>query len=182
MKLLSCLAAFALLLCGPASSQLAAQAASIEASMGIGTGLGGPEARHRTGMAMDALVGVRVRDLSHGALVAGLAIGAQGAASRTDDCILTPGGGCLPSFPFLVWVGPLAGWQSPRGRLRVLAGAASFQADEGGSTAGITARADAAVRALPHLAPVVSVRGAILPSYQGDMIGLLSVGVGLRIH
>lgn len=155
---------------------------SLDVTAGLGTGIGGPQARYRTGAAVDALLALRVRSLPHGAILVGLAAGGQGAPTREDVCILTPRGDCLPEFPLFGSVGPLVGWESPAGMLRLMGGAGWFASEDERQALGLTGRVDAAAPALLIFAPVLSLRGALLPRYQGDMIVLLSVGVGLRIR
>lgn len=150
--------------------------------MGLGTAVGGPEARYRGGAAVDALLGVRVSTLPHGALIVGLAAGGQGAPLRDDVCLLTPSGQCLPDFPLFGSVGPFAGWESPGGTLRLLAGAALFRSDEERSTGGLTGRIDLALPARVRITPILSLRTSVLPSYRGDPMGLVGIGVGLRIR
>lgn len=151
---------------------------SIEASAGVGSGIGGPAARYRTGAAVDALLAVRVGTLPHGSLLIGLAGGVQGAPTREDICILTPGRACVPEFPIFFSVAPLVGWENPGGTLRLLTGPASFQPDAGDATVGLAARLDASTPPRWRLAPVISVRANVLPRYEGDVIGLGAIGIG----
>lgn len=166
-------------------SSAAAQARppiSFQASAGLVSAVGGPQARFRTGASLDALVALRVRTLQKGFLVVGLAAGAQGIIARDDVCVIAPGGECTPEFPMFSSIGPVAGWENDRGTLRLLAGVASFQPDEGGATLGMNARLDLSTRPWMRLAPVLSLRTSVLPSYEGAMVGMGGIGLGLRIQ
>jgi hypothetical protein len=174
-----------LLLCAAPFLCVAAQAQSpisLEATAGIGSGVGGRASRYRTGPSVDALLAIRLRTLSRSGIVIAVAAGAQGAPARDEICILTPNNKCLPNFPIIASLGPLAGWESSQGSLRLLGGASLFKANDGNRSFGISGRIDAAVPRPVHVAPVISLRLGILPRFQGDLIGLLSIGAGLRIQ
>lgn len=155
---------------------------SVEASVGLGSAVGGPQARYRTGASADALVALRLQTLPHGSLVVGVAGGFQGGLARTDVCEVAPGGGCVPEFPLFSSIGPVAGWENPGGTVRLLAGVAAFQSDQGDATLGVNARLDLSTGGWRRLAPVVSLRTSLLPSYEGEMVALGGVGIGLRIR
>lgn len=155
---------------------------SVEASVGLGSAVGGPQARYRTGASVDALVAVRLGTVPGGSFVLGVAAGVQGAPARTDVCVVAPGRECVPEFPIFSSIGPVAGWENSGGTLRLLAGVASFQSDDGDGVLGVNARVDLSTRPWKRLAPVVSLRTSLLPSYQGEMVGLGGVGIGLCIR
>ncbi|MFL5386937.1 MAG: hypothetical protein ACJ8GN_30960 [Longimicrobiaceae bacterium] len=79
-------------------------------------------------------------------------------------------------------IGPVAGWEKPGGTLRLLGGVAWFQSDEGDLALGVNARLDVSPRPWGHLAPVFSVRTSVLPSFEGAVVGLGSIGIGARIQ
>lgn len=155
---------------------------SVEASVGLGSAVGGPQARYRTGASVDALLGVRLGSSPQGSFVVGVAVGVQGSLARTAVCDVAPGGECVPEFPLFSSIGPVAGWENPGGTLRLLAGVAAFQPDVGDATLGINGRIDLSTRPWRRLAPVVSLRASLLPSYQGEMVALGGVGLGLRVR
>jgi hypothetical protein len=157
---------------------------SLDASAGFGTGAGG-EFRDPAGFALDALAGVRVRPAPAGAIVAGLAAGMHGMPSSGDDCLLMPSGGCVPAFPLFYSAGALLGWETASASgpsLRLLGGPAYYRADEGGAALGLQGRLDMTTPALLHVALVVSVRGAVLPNFRGDALGLAAAGIGVRLQ
>ena len=43
-------------------------------------------------------------------------------------------------------------------------------------------RLDVATRGLLHVAFVVSARGAVLPNFRGDALGLAAAGIGVRLQ
>jgi hypothetical protein len=89
--------------------------ASLEVSAGIGFGRGGTF-RDRTGIALDATLGWRIRQIPGGAMVLALTAGVQGNSGATDICVIAPAGGCVPAYPLFYSVGTAAGWEWVRGR------------------------------------------------------------------
>jgi hypothetical protein len=157
---------------------------SLDATVGFGTGAGG-EFRDPRGFALDALAAMRVRPAPAGAIVAGFAAELQGMPSSGDDCLLTPSGGCVPDFPLFYAAAALLGWEAAGGSgpsLRLLGGPAYYRADEGGAALGLQGRLDVATPAMLHVALVVSVRGAVLPNFRGDALGLAAAGLGVRLQ
>lgn len=169
-----------------AASEVRAQSlspVSLEATLGMGKGwTGGEYLGNRSGVAADVLLGVRLRHLGGGALVAGLGASAQGAGASESACRPAAGGGCVPSFPDFLTVAPLAGWESVGGVFRVLLGPAFVQASGEGGALGVQGRLDLAVPIIRHLGAVASIRPTLIPDYRGDAIGLLAFGLGLRIR
>ncbi|HEU4561008.1 MAG TPA: hypothetical protein VFS20_24365 [Longimicrobium sp.] len=144
--------------------------------------MGGPQARYRTGPSVDALLALRLQTLPHGSLVVGVAAGFQGGLTRTDVCVSAPGGGCVAEFPLFSSIGAVAGWENPGGTVRLLAGVSSFHPDQGDATLGVNARLDLSAGGWRRLTPVVSLRTSLLPSYEGEMVALGGVGIGLRVR
>ena len=159
-------------------------APSLDVSAGFSTGIAG-DFEARGGVAFEVLPALRVRPAPSGAILAALATGMQGPLASTDDCVPRPAGGCVPDFPLLYSAAALLGWEraGPRGpSLRILAGAGYYRADEGGAALGLQGRLDVATPPLLHVALVASVRGAVLPNFRGDALGLAAVGLGLRLR
>ena len=160
-------------------SALAAQrweSFALQGAVGPGTGLGGPQARHRSGAALDLLFTLRTRE----GLLVGAAAGMQGAFTYGDVCVTDPEGECLPDFPFLTSVGVVAGSELGSG-LRALGGAELFIHDENDRAMGLTGRLTARL-ADSRIAPVATFRAAFLPFYRDEVLLLLSLGVGLRVR
>jgi hypothetical protein len=88
----------------------------------------------------------------------------------------------VPSFPDFYLIAALMGWENGAGLVRALVGPAYVQADFDGRTVGVQGRLDAATPALWRVAMVVSIRPTLIPYYRGDMVGLLAVGIGLRLR
>jgi len=157
---------------------------SLQATLGVGTGRGGPQAGSRSGPLADALAAVSLHSASAGGFIAGVSGTVQGAVVRTDDlCVITPdGGGCRADFPLFSSAAVLAGWESADAGVRILAGPAVFAPDDDGTVAGLTSRLDLAVAAARRVTPVFSLRASLLPSFRGDAITLLGAGIGLRVR
>lgn len=176
--------ALALLLLACAAAGAPAQARlplSLDATVGVGAGVGGPRATSRGGAALDALLGLRLRTLPGGAVSGGLAVGVQGPVVGPDGCLLGDDGGCVPAFPWFGSVGVLGGWESAGGAVRALAGPALFRSGDA-DAAGVMGRVDLALPGSSRLAPVLSLRTSVLPSYRGSVVGLMGLGVGLRVR
>jgi hypothetical protein len=155
---------------------------TLDATLGKGTGRTDGIYRddNRTGVTLDAMLAVRIRALTRGALVAGVNGSVQGAGPYDTVCLPAPGGGCIPAFPEFEMVGALLGWQDRNAFVRATAGAAYVQA-EGWSVAW-QGRVDLALPVTSHVAPVASLRGTLIPNDpRGDSFHLFAFGLGLRI-
>jgi len=158
------------------------RALSLDASIGQGRSYtAGEFDGDGKGLAVDALLALRLRPAGSGALVAGLGASSQGEAARNDICRVAPSGGCLSSHPHFSTIGALLGWESARGRLRVMGGP-SFVSADSRSTFGVQGRVDGAVPVSRHLALIASLRGTLVPDHGDDAFRLLAYGVGVRIH
>jgi hypothetical protein len=157
---------------------------SVEASAGMFTG-GGGTFSERGGPALDLVLSVPVRREWAGSVVAGLTAGLNGPLGMDLDCPVGAWGECIPAFPTFASVAAVAGVQRQMAGgtvARVLAGPAFYHAVDGDAAAGLQARVDAARPILPHTSLVASVRGDMLPRYQGERLNFAAFGLGLRIH
>ena len=180
-----------LVLCLGAAAALAPAAAaqqpfpvSVDASLGVRMGSGG-EYDDRGGAAADLVVGVNLGRSGAGTLVGAVTAGAQASMGGDLDCMLGRDGECIPTFPVLLSTGVLVGVSrssSSGATSRVLAGPAYFRGEDEGGTLGLQGRLDVSTPPILHTALVVSLRGAVLPRFQGETIGTTSLGLGLRIQ
>lgn len=159
---------------------------SLEASVGLSRGVGGAFYQ-RGGGAADVLFAAPLAESAAGTVVGGLSAALQGPFAVDNICALGPDGECLDSFPLFFSAAALAGVQrgSATGpSARLMAGPAFYVAGDGGRSAlGLQGRLDVATAPLlPHTSVVASLRGAVLPSYEGDAVGTVSFGLGLRIQ
>lgn len=143
----------------------------------------GPYREFPNDVALDALLGLRVRAFSRGAVFAAMNVGTYSGWRGTDlDCIPVPGYGCAPKFPTFEMAGALVGWQDARAIIRASTGAAYVQADWEGWSVAWQSRVDLAIP-VPHVAPVMSVRATVVPNYpNGDTFRLFALGLGVRVH
>ncbi len=156
---------------------------SLEASMGAGKGWGGDGYRgNGSGLALDALLGLRVRSLAHGGLVAGVSGGIQAAGAHTTICPPNQSGTCTPGFPDVYTVAAFAGWESGRGIFRVMLGPAFAHASDAGNALGFQGRVDAAAPFADRVAVVASIRPTVIPDFHGSTLKLLAFGIGLRVR
>jgi hypothetical protein len=84
-----------------------------------------------------------------------------------------------------VTLGAVAGVQRTIGAglsARALAGPTYFQAADGDDTFGLQGRLDVAKPLFFHTALVASVRGSLLPRYEGETLSYATFGLGLRIQ
>ena len=65
---------------------------------------------------------------------------------------------------------------------RALAGPAHFQGEERKNAFGLQGRLDVARPLFFHTAVVASVRGSVLPRYEGETLSYTAFGLGLRIQ
>lgn len=178
--------AVAVLLGGMSAERADAQSVS---ALGVDVTIGGGRAASGTydargGPALDAILSGRLRPASRGAIVAALSGGVQGPFGGADDCLINPAGGCMPDAPFFSSIGALLGWESGQPRaasLRVLLGPGYYSSGEGQS-GGLQGRLDLGTPALGPLALVLSARGAVLPAFKGETLGLWSLGIGFRVR
>jgi hypothetical protein len=157
---------------------------SIEGSLGAYRGAGGNFVE-RGGVAMDAVVSVPVSRTPAGSLVVGLAAGVTGPLAKDLDCVNGPNGECIQDYPTFASVAALAGLQRSFGggfSARALAGPAVYYAAGGDRALGLQGRADVATPVFGHVAVVASVRGNVMPDYQGAPLRFAAFGLGLRIH
>lgn len=156
---------------------------SIEANFGVGSGVTNREHRgNNTGLYSDLLLGARVD-----AIPIALTLGYQTGGWLAEElCVITLDG-CVdvqpPSFPYFFIVSALAGWETDNAKRRVLLGPAAIaEGEEYHWTLGVAARADLFGGILGPLSAVASLRGALIPSSQGEAFALAAIGVGLRLR
>jgi hypothetical protein len=157
---------------------------SIEASLGLSAGAGG-SFTHRAGGALDGVLAMPLRHTSTGTLVLALTGSANGPVAVDDICVVAPNDGCLDDYPTFVSLGVAAGVQRRLGSslsTRVLAGPAYYQAVDGPDTFGLLGRVDVAKPLLLRTALVASLRGSVLPRYEGQTLRFAAFGLGLRIQ
>ena len=158
---------------------------SLEGSFGRGWGFSGKDRLYRgdrDAAAFALLLGGRLhRAREAGPFVALEAYGHANNVAVTSDCILAPGGGCVPWFPGFWGLSMLGGWETRSTALRVLAGPsiADYEADP---SLGLSARIDVALTNSSRLAPSASVRLLHVPDYADDRITYIALGIGIRIR
>jgi hypothetical protein len=182
------LLSFLALVCGTVLAAEAAgqypQGISAQASLGFSSG-GGGIFHNREGIALDAVLGFPLHHTRAGTLLGGLSAGAHGPITSELICLLGPNDECVPDFPLFLSLGALLGVQrgsATGASARVLGGPAYFRAHEGGAAMGLQGRLDLAAPPFLRIAPVASLRGALLPSFQGDVLSSVALGVGFRIQ
>lgn len=157
---------------------------SVEASFGWGTGTGGTYT-NRGAPQLDLTLGLRVADTPAGRIVGGLTVGVPLPVARTLECLLLANGECAPHFPQFFSGGALLGmqWGSARSAsLRALAGPVYYRALEGSGAVGFQGRLDLATPPLMHTALIAPVQSSVLPSFQGNTLGITSAALGLRFQ
>lgn len=157
---------------------------SVEATFGWGAGTGGTYT-NRGAPQLDLMLGLRFADTPAGTIIGGLAVGVPLPVARSLECLLLPDGECAPGFPQFFSGGVLLGmqWGSDRSAsLRALAGPAYYRAPEGSGAVGFQGRLDLATPPLMHTALIASVQRSVLPSFQGNTLGITSLGFGLRVQ
>jgi hypothetical protein len=165
---------------GQASSRV-----SFDATIGPGVvRTSGPYRDLSNDITLDAMLGVRVREFSHGAVFAGMNVGVHSGWGGTDlDCIPAPGYACAPRLPTFEMVGAVVGWQDTRAIIRAATGATYVQADWDGWSVAWQSRVDLRLPMTRHVSPVMSLRATVVPNYpNGDSFRLFAFGFGLRIH
>ena len=159
-------------------------AVSFDVTAGAG-GVAGGSFQERFVLAADATVAVRLRQYQRGDLLIAGSGGVQGPTSNTAVCDAPPELDCVSEHPVFWSTGLLAGWEFPRRGsfvTRVLAGPAWFETDRGDGTGGMQARLDIAVPTPTHYGLALSVRGALLPSFEGSTLAFGALGIGFRIR
>jgi hypothetical protein len=158
---------------------------SADVSAGLFVGGGGSFAE-RGGPALDGIVALPLGRTRSGTLVAGVTAGISGPLMMGDlICRAGPNNSCISNYPTFVTVGAVAGVQRAIGAglsARALAGPAYFQATDGDDTFGVQGRLDVAKPLIFHTALVASLRGSLLPNYQGETLRYATFGLGLRIQ
>lgn len=136
------------------------------------------------GRALDALLGVRTLSLAGGVVVLAVAGSVHERGDYTSECRPAPDG-CARVIPDFRAASALAGIQSGGGGLRVLAGPATVRGETprepGFRVLGWAGRIEAAVNLHRHVAVVGSLRGLLVPDYDGHRFRLSAFGVGLRL-
>jgi hypothetical protein len=162
---------------------------STEASFGFRVGYGGTY-HTRTGAAIDAVLGYRLRDTPAGTLIGAFNLGVQSPVTVSGPgSLVLPGEKETPVFPVFLSGGALLGIQRGSARTasaRILTGPTYYlplgsQHDAGGAL-GLQGRVDVSTPPVLHTAVVASLRHSVLPSFQGESLGITSFGLGLRIQ
>lgn len=174
----------------PAASASAQRLSSTFDVNGQGWGTTGkPRYAHDGGFAAEAVLARRVRQFSRGALLVGGAAAVHNVIGDSDVCRLAAPPApdvpsvCLPDAPPFSSLTALAGVEGTFGfAARLLGGPTVFHAGARGTALGVQGRADLATPALFHLALVLSVRGAVIPSFEGGRVRFAAVGLGLAIR
>lgn len=157
---------------------------SIEASLGAGAGGGGTYV-NRAGGALDAVLAVPLNHAGAGTVMLAVTGTSNGPLAGTDVCVVAPNDACVEDYPTFMSLGVAAGVQRRMGAglsTRLLAGPAYYQAVDGGDTFGLQGRVDVAKPLVFRTALVASLRGAVLPRYEGETLHFASFGLGLRIQ
>jgi hypothetical protein len=157
---------------------------SLEASAGLFLG-GGGTFHQRGGPTIDAVVAVPLARAGTSTVVAGVTGGISGPLTHELVCLSGPNGECIPDYPTFASIGAMAGVQRAIGSAtsaRAMAGAGFYQDIDGPGTVGLQGRVDLAQRLILRTALVASVRGAVLPSYEGQSLSFAAFGVGIRIQ
>ncbi|WP_420126129.1 hypothetical protein [Longimicrobium sp.] len=157
---------------------------ALEASFGVFAGAGGTFDARR-GPALDMSVALPLGRMESGTLVGGVTAGISGPLSMTDICRVGPNDTCMPDYPVFFTLGAVAGVQQAIGAgfsARALAGPAYFQGAETKDAFGLQGRLDVARPLFFHTAVIASVRGSLLPRYEGETLSYTAFGLGLRIQ
>ena len=163
---------------------------STEATFGFRVGHGGTYSETRSGAAIDVVLGYRLRDTPAGTLITGFNLGVQSVVTESGPGTLVLPGEKEPSaFPTFFSGGVLAGIQRGSARTasaRVLAGPTYYlplgSSHDAGGALGLQGRVDVSTPPWKHTAVVASLRHSVLPSFQGEAVGITSFGLGLRIQ
>jgi hypothetical protein len=128
------------------------------------------------------IIGRRLHAADRAGPIIALGYGGHAASLTTEsDCLLAPGGGCVPWFPNFGGPSLLSGWESRSTNLRFLAGPGFMQSDDGDAF-GLVGRVDATLGSFSHLSAMATIDGLFVPSYQGDRFASVGIGIGLRVR
>ena len=169
----------------PAASAQSEDGLSFDAVFSIRTGEGGYYV-NRDGFALELTGAFPLRETSAGTLLGGLTMGTDGSFWGGWRCVPDPDGYCSSTFPGMIFVGALWGIERgsrSSGSARALAGPFYYSMDLLGlKGVGVQSRLDLATRARGRVALVASLRQAVFPSVRGEVLGVTSLGAGVRIH
>jgi hypothetical protein len=158
---------------------------AIDAMIRLRTAEGGTYL-NRNGFALELTGALPLRQTSAGTFVGGVTMGAQSSFWKQTPCIRGRDGYCIPDFPGMIYVGGLWGIERgsrSSGSARALAGPYYYSMFLGGvKGVGVQGRVDVATRARRRVSFVASLRQDVLPSVRGDVVGITSLGAGVRIH
>lgn len=156
---------------------------SVTLTGGPGTGWTSGDYRgDASAVVMDAVLGARLGRAMRGRVMVGVGVDARVGKVYIMDCLAAPSGGCVPWFPEFSTLGPLVGWESTGGTLRMMAGPTVALPGGGDATLGLQSRLDLAGRLIWRLAGVATVKSQLIPNYRGHAVGLLSAGFGIRVQ
>jgi hypothetical protein len=154
---------------------------SLELGLGRGSGhTSGVYLANGGGLTADAVLASRVHDQSSGGLVVAVGVGIQGAGPYDGVCLLKPEGGCIASFPEFTMASALLGWETSNTVLRLLAGPGYVVSGDGGLA--LQGRVNLVLPLVSRLGIGASVRGALVPKYDGESFTLVSGQLLLRIR
>lgn len=157
---------------------------TLDLSFGMGAGAGGSTVGGE-GVVLDATLGAPLARTGGGTVLGALSAGVYGPVATDLICAVDDSGGCRPLFPVLLGAGVLAGVQrggAGGAAVRVLAGPSVFRSDEDVTAMALQGRFDVDTPPFLHSSVVLSVRGLVLPSYRGETLRFVGVGVGLRVR
>lgn len=160
-----------------------AQSLSIEATAGMGlSSARAGYAGSRSGLAVGALLSMRLRPAAGGRIVAGIGASAQGTGANAAICRPSAADECMPTVPGYFVFAPLIGWETDRSTVRAMVGPAYIQPTRGdGHALGLQGRLDMVPLTIGRAAIVASIRPALVLNHRSDTVGLLAFGPGLRI-
>ena len=163
-------------------------AVSLDVTLGAGA-LAGGDFLHRTALAADGTLGLRLRKAGPAGALFALSSGLQAPLRNAMAC--PSGGECTGEHPIFYSLGALLGWErsTPTMAMRVLAGPAVYHAtadgyggDGSATVLGVQLRGDLDLPWTTRTAFVFSARGALIPDLEGDAIGLGAIGMGIRLR
>ncbi|CAA9327562.1 MAG: hypothetical protein AVDCRST_MAG89-1968 [uncultured Gemmatimonadetes bacterium] len=179
------LAAASIALVPIAASAQPEHGVSFDAVFSLRTGEGGIYT-NRNGFTLELTGMLPLRQTSAGTFVGGLTTGAQSPVWKKPPCLIDRDGYCAPPFPGMIFIGGLWGIERgsrSSGSARAVAGPFYYSMFLGGlKGVGVQGRLDLATRARGRVALVASLRQAVFPSVRGEVLGVTSVGAGVRIH
>jgi hypothetical protein len=155
---------------------------SLEIYAGLGAGGSDAVYRHAAGLAADLLLGVRVGSAAGGGIVAAVSAGAQAPGPHTEECLIGPTGECIPTFPSFFIFSALGGWEKRSTNLRFLTGLAVVDGERDRRAVGWSARMEVFGSVVGPIGIGASLRGLLIPSYEGDSFHMMAITVGLRLR